>query len=298
MPAAFPFLGETLALLCALFWAFAVILFKKSGETAHPLGLNLFKNLLALVLFIPTLLFFHEPLLPRMPLFDLARFFLSGILGMAIGDTLFFMSLNRIGAGLSAIVGYMYSPLIIALSLFFLKECLTLLQILGIALILAALLLTSQIKVPEKIKRKTLFIGIILGVLSSAATAASIVLIKPLLAKTSLLWATAFRLFAGLIGVIFFILFMPERRRILGSTFTTKGLGYTIGATILGTYIALTVWLGGMKFTQASVAAPLNQLSNIFIFILSALLLKEPVNSKRIIAIIIAFTGALLVFIG
>ncbi len=298
MPVNFPFFGETLALLCALFWAFAVILFKKSGETAHPLGLNLFKNLLALILFIPTLLILKEPLMPRMRFCEFARFFTSGILGMAVGDTLFFMSLNRIGAGLSAIVGYMYSPLLISLSLIFLKESLTPLQILGIALILFALFLTSQIRVPQNIPRKTLFIGIILGVLSTLATAVSIILIKPLLAQTSLLWATAFRLLAGLMGVFFFILILPERKRVLASAFIKKGLGYAIGGTVLGTYIALTVWLGGMKFTLVSVAAPLNQLSNIFIFILSALILKEPVNFRRAIAIISAFTGALLVFIG
>jgi drug/metabolite transporter (DMT)-like permease len=42
----------------------------------------------------------------------------------------------------------------------------------------------------------------------------------------------------------------------------------------------------------------LNQLSNIFIFILAALVLKEPVTLRRLIAIILAFGGALLVFFG
>ncbi|MEO0099344.1 MAG: DMT family transporter, partial [candidate division WOR-3 bacterium] len=162
MPINFPFLGETLALLSALFWALAVIFFKKSGERTHPLGLNFFKNLFALILFLPTLTLLGEPLVPRVSLSEFALFFLSGLLGMAIGDSLFFASLNRIGAGISAIISYTYSPLLIGLSLFFLKENLRLIQILGIILILFALLLTTQIKLPEKVKKRTLLLGIAL----------------------------------------------------------------------------------------------------------------------------------------
>jgi len=298
MPINFPYLGQTLALLSAVFWAFAVILFKKSGETVHPIGLNLFKNLLAMVLFIPTMLIFRETFFRPIPFSEYAIFLISGVLGIAIGDTLFFMSLNRIGAGLTAIVGYMYSPSIILFSVLFLKESLNLLQILGVILILSALLSTTQIKLPKNLSRKALLIGILWGTLASIATAIGIVLIKPMLGKTPLLWATEIRLIAGFFSLLIITSFLPARKRIIASLLTTKGLGYTIGGTLVGTYIALVVWLGGMKYTQASIAAPLNQISNIFVFILAAMILKEPITLRRILAIIIAFGGALLVFLG
>lgn len=294
----FQYLGQTLALLSAIIWAFAVILFKKSGETVHPIALNLFKNLLTMILLLPTMAIFHETLFRPVPMSEYAIFLISGILGMAIGDTLFFMSLNRIGASISAIVGYMYSPSIIILSVLFLKESLSLLQILGVILILSALLSTTQIKLPENLNRKALLIGILWGVLSAASTAIGVVLIKPMLGKTPLLWATEIRLLAGFFSLLLITLFLPNRNRIIASLFTTKGLGYTIGGTMVGTYIALVVWLGGMKYTKASIAAPLNQISNIIVFILAAMILKDPVNLRRILAIIVALGGALLVFLG
>jgi drug/metabolite transporter (DMT)-like permease len=298
MHGTYPYLGQTLALLSAVIWAFAVILFKKSGETVHPIALNLFKNLFALILFLPTMAIFHETLFRSVPLSEYAIFLISGILGLAIGDTFFFMSLNRIGAGISAIVGYMYSPSIIILSVLFLRESLSLLQILGVILILSALLSTTQIKLPEKLSRKALLIGILWGVLSAASTGIGIVLIKPMLGNTPLLWATEIRLIAGFFSLLVITLFLPARNRIISSLFTIKGLGYTIGGTVVGTYIALVVWLGGMKYTQASIAAPLNQISNIFVFILAAMILKEPITLRRILAIIVAFGGASLVFFG
>ncbi len=294
----FPYLGQTLALLCAVFWAIAVIFFKKSGETVHPIGLNLFKNLLAMILIIPTMMVFRETFFRPIPFSEYAIFLISGILGMAIGDTLFFMSLNRIGAGLTAIVGYMYSPSIILFSVLFLKESLNLLQIVGVILILSALLSTTQIKLPKNLSRKGLLIGLLWGTLASIATAIGIVLIKPMLGKTPLLWATEIRLLAGFISLSIITLFLPSRKRIITSIFTTKGFGYTIGGSFFGAYLALIVWIGGMKYTQASVAAPLNQISNIIVFILAAMILKEPITFRRILAVIIAFAGAILVFLG
>jgi len=47
-------LGEIYSLTCAVIWG-CVILFRKSGETIAPVALNLFKNTVALLLFLVTL---------------------------------------------------------------------------------------------------------------------------------------------------------------------------------------------------------------------------------------------------
>ena len=51
-----PSFGEILALSSGLVWAVAVILFRISGRKVHPIGLNLFKTVLALVVMAPTML--------------------------------------------------------------------------------------------------------------------------------------------------------------------------------------------------------------------------------------------------
>src|SRR4030043_330957 len=58
---AYPSFGEMLALSSGLVWAIAVILFRISGRRVHPIGLNLAKCLLALVIIIPTLAVPGEP---------------------------------------------------------------------------------------------------------------------------------------------------------------------------------------------------------------------------------------------
>ncbi|HHS50722.1 MAG TPA: hypothetical protein ENN07_06355 [candidate division Zixibacteria bacterium] len=58
------------------------------------------------------------------------------------------------------------------------------------------------------------------------------------------------------------------------------------------------LWLAGMKFTQLSTVAVLQQTSNIFVFIFAALILKEKMTPLRILGIFLAVGGAVLVSLG
>jgi drug/metabolite transporter (DMT)-like permease len=155
--------GETLALATAIFWAIAVILFKKSGETVGPLGLNLFKNTLTLLLIPPTMLVFGQTLFRSASLNDYALLILSGVLGIGIADTLFFKSLNLLGAARSAIVDCLYSPVIIALSVIWLGERLTVAQAIGALVIVSAVFAIGREKGLVQITRHQLIGGILLG---------------------------------------------------------------------------------------------------------------------------------------
>jgi len=293
-----PYLGEALSLLTAAVWAFAIILLKKSGETVHPIALNLFKNLLAFVLFIPTIWLFGETLLRTVSINDYILLLLSGAIGIGIGDTLFFKSLNLLGAGLMAIVNCLYSPFIIGLAIIWLRESLTFLQVVGVTLIISAVLIATHKKGRVKINRKNLLWGIFYGVLAMATMAVGIVMIKPLLERSPLLWATEIRLFGGAVTLVLILLFHPARRKIIDSLISTRSWNYTITGSFFGAYIAMLVWLAGMKYTQASIASALNQTSIIFIFIFAGIILKEPINLQRVIGIILALIGSFLVLLG
>jgi drug/metabolite transporter (DMT)-like permease len=140
--------------------------------------------------------------------------------------------------------------------------------------------------------------GILYGILALATMTVSIVAIKPLLEQSPLLWAIEIRLFGGVIALALILIFHPARRPIIASLFSHHSWIYTISGSFFGAYVAMFVWLAGMKYTQASIAAALNQTSTIFIFIFAAFFLKEPINLKRTIGIILAFIGSFLVLFG
>ena len=294
------YMGEVLALLTAVVWAIAVILFKKSGEAVHPIGLNLFKNTLAVVLLIPTFWLFGESLFHRAPVEDYLLLLASGALGIGIADTLFFKGLNTLGAGLMAIVICLYSPFIIAMSILFLNETLTLWQFLGAVLIISAVLLVTVEgrSGSNRGNRRNVLKAFLWAVLAEACTATGIVMIKPLLTRSPLVWVTEIRLLGGIFILFIVLFFHSQRRGILQSIRSPQRWGYTISSSITGAYGAMLLWLAGMKYTQASTASALNQTTSIFIFILAALFLREKITLSRVIGIILGVCGAILVTFG
>lgn len=288
-------IGETIALLTAVTWAAAVILFKKSGETVHPIGLNMFKNVLALVLFLPTMWILGGTLWRAAPLGEYGLLLLSGALGIGLADTFYFKSLNTVGAGMMSIVGCLYSPFIIALSMAWLGESLSWWQLIGAFAIVSAVLIATLERRAKTIDRPTLIKGFLWGALAQAANACGIVMIKPLLDRSPLLWVTEVRLIGGVVVLLLVLAVHRSRGEIVRSVRSRQRWVYTLTGSLTGGYLAMVMWLGGMKYTQASIAAALNQTASIFMFIFAAFFLKEPVTKYRVIGIILAIAGVMMV---
>ena len=291
-----PHLGEFLALASAAVWAVAVILFRISGRTISPFALNLFKNTLALLLFLPLLPLLGKPFLPAASAADYALLLISGFLGIAVSDTLFLTALNLLGASLLAIIDCVYSPFIIVLSYFFLGERLNPWQFLGVLLIAAAIAVMAWKSTGEngKVPRRDLLRGTVLGILAMLTVAVGIVMIKPMLAHTDVFWATAMRLVGGIGGLVLALPFHPRRRTVLAPLFDVSQWKVLVPASILGSFFSLLFWVAGMKFTLASIAAVLNQMNVIFVFILAAVFLKEKATPWKIASVALAFIGAFL----
>ncbi len=290
-----PHLGEALSLVSALLWAFSVILFRIGGKNVHALGMNLFKNVLSLAFLFLTLIVLGQPVWPALPWSHYVLFIASGIIGIAVSDTLFFLALNILGAELLAIVDCSYSPFVIGLSFLFIGERMDGRQSLGAILIVLAVFLITQKKSDALLPRKLLLTGVGLGVLSMFTTAAGIVMVKPLLGGTSFLLASFIRMVGGTLSIGAFLFFHPKRKAILEPLVRLENIKILAPASVLGSYLSLMIWMGGMKYTQASVASAINQLNTIFIFILAAIFLKERITPLKLAAVIFAFAGAFLV---
>ncbi len=293
------YLGEIFALAAPLSWSIAVILFHKTGRVVPPLALNLFKNSVAFVLFLLTMFLVREPIVRSHPVSLYFLLLTSGVIGIGISDTLFFMTLNRVGAGTQAIINTSYSPSIILLSFFFLGERLSPLQLLGVAFILLAVLsLAWPTKGPKHLSRRTIVVGILLGLATTLTQAVSIVMVKPVLAEIPLLWANLWRLAGGLLTSILLIGFLPGLSIGLKSLKNVAIWPSMIPGAVMGTYVSLLFWLGGMKYTLASTAAALNQTATLWTFVLAVLVLHEPLTRGRLLGLCGGLAGVALVTFG
>ncbi len=291
-------MGEIFALSTALVWAFAVILFKKSGEKIPPFALNFFRVAVASLLFVLTFVIMREPLWGRAPLKDYLLLVLSGFLAIAISDTLFHKCLNMVGAGINAIVDTLYSPFIVFFAFTLLGERFSFWHYAGMVVIVTGVLVTTRVDPPAGSTRRQLIVGIVYGVFSMATLGLGIVIAKPVLDRSPVLWATAVRQIGSLLTMIPALAIPAVRREALMTFRPQRHWKFMMPATVLGSYLALIFWIAGMKYTQAGVAAILNQTSSIHILIFASIFLKEPFTKHKAIAAALAVAGVLMVSFG
>ena len=294
-------LGQTCALLAAVAWAYALVLFKQSGERIAPVPLNLFKNTLALILFIPTMaleLAFVSgsfAALQESFLGDVCILMLSGIIGIAIADTLLFYALNLIGVGLLVIVDCSYSPAVLLVAWLLLCETLAPIHYVGGALIIAGVFIASGHTPPAGRTRAQITGGVLLALLSIATMAVGIVIAKPILKDFPLVSATALRLAAGTVFLALFALLGSKRKQNWTVFRPSESWRFAVPGAVLGSYAAMVFWIAGFKYTYVTVAAVLNQTSVIFAGIFAVIILKEAFGPRKIAAVVLALAGTLVV---
>lgn len=292
-------LGKILALLCAVVWAGAVILFKLAGDKIRPLALNVYKTTLTAIILLPLLLLSGAPLIPpAISSSHLLALAASGILGIAVSDTLFFACLNRIGAGMTAIVDCLYAPFVMTATWLFLFQKPRLEQIGGAALIISAVLVAAYKKSDNALPAKRIVSGILYGSAAMAIMAVSIVLMRPVLDQAPIFWVTEMRLVAAMIALLGMLAWQKNRRQLLAPLWQKGSRHFAFWGSILGNLISMTLWVAAFKFTAVNSAAVLNQTNTVFVVIMATIFLKEAFTCRRLLAIILAVAGSLLVLLG
>ena len=285
-------IGEVYALICALIWATAIILFKHAGNSMSADSLNMIKNWIGVFLFVPTAFIIEGAVLPTLTISQWTIVALSGYFGIAVADGWFLNALRHLGAARTAIVACLYSPFVVVLSIVFLGERLVWWKWGGVLLILVGILLVVYQKEQQKISKEVLTKGILLAAAAVFLTAVGVVAMKPILSTDGFFWLITIRLFAGAFGLTMFLIFKGELTQLVSVVrYENHKWGTIILASIFGTYLAMTFWLAGFKYADASVASVLNELSNIFIVIMAWLFLKEPFTRQKAFGVLLSFIG-------
>ncbi len=306
--------GELFSLLAAATWAVGVILYRQLGLRLPPLSLNFLKNLLVFGALLPLALILDAHAWPALSGTDIALALVSGLIGIAVADTLYFKALNALGAARMGIIGNSYSPLVVVLSLFYLGERLDAQQWLGFALVSGGVLLVvwpprmrmrpdvrhAPDALPEALSGAAeasltppLHLkGALTGLLSILLMAISIVMIKPTLEAHPLLPITLVRMVGALAGMLAISALRGGWRRLWPESGRIDWL--RLGAAALfGQALSMLFWLAGYKLTDASVAAILNETASVFILLLAWVWLRERPGRRGLFGVALTLAGVL-----
>jgi drug/metabolite transporter (DMT)-like permease len=278
-------------------WALAVVLFRRSGESMPPCELNLSKNILAASLMLPTIVLWHGLALPQFTAQEVLVLLVSGLLGIALGDTLYFRALNLLGAGRTGIVSSLLSPFVIVLSALFLGERLAPWQWAGFVLVMAGILLVTWRRQRREVDSEDLRRGVLLGVAAIMAMAVGVVMVKGILETRPFMWVAQARLLGGLAGMLLLVTLRGHWGRVMHTYRQPHRWGITLWAGGLGGYFSMMLWLAGYKLISASEASIYNEAQGAFIVLFAWLILGEPIGLRKLAGLGLTLAGVLVMLL-
>lgn len=299
------FQGELAALVAALCWAISSTVYGYLGAKIPRIGLNLLKGTLAIALLLITLLIQSilqvEPNLFQWNSISLGLLILSGVIGIAIGDTAFFNCLNILGARKALLMETLAPPLTAVLALIFLHENLSFTAWTGILLTVLGVAWVITERVSEQSSTSSnLGLGLGFGLLAafSQSTGATLSRLALTQMEISPLWSTLWRMVGGVSVLLLCLPFYRSTLPFIVNTIKSKSiLGGIFIATFLGTYLGIWLQQTSLKFTAAGIAQALSSTSPLFILPIVAVL-GERISGRAILGVIISLVGITLIFRG
>jgi drug/metabolite transporter (DMT)-like permease len=291
--------GGWAALIAALLWSIAAVIFGGLAGQISPLGLNLAKGLVAIT-FLSLTMALNDRLLPAISptisLVPLLILLASGVIGIGIGDTFYFAALHQIGARRTLLMKILAPPIAAIVSFGLLGEQLTGLACLGMAVtIVGVAWVISERNRDQSVHPNPR--GILFAFLAALTDAIGAVLSRMALSESSIdpLWSAWVRLVGG--AIIVGMLIVWQRQPIVlptkwGEAKTNmRRLVLTIViVSFFSTYLGIWLQQVALKTTAAGIAQTLGATSPLFVLPIVALQ-GERVTIRSVLGASVALVG-------
>ncbi len=293
------FTGELAGLGAAVMWAIASVLYRRLGSNVPPLALNLYKGIVTIAMLLVALVV-REELWSAISTRAWVLLLISGIIGIGIGDTAFFATLNRLGERRTVLMAETLAPPMATLiALVFLSEVLPLAAFVGIALTVAGVAWVIVERTPAApIESSNLKMGIAAGLLAALCQSVGAVLSRAALTQTEVgpLWSSLIRIVGGIILLIFWlpaarIPYFPQSVR------SARLWRFIALTTFIGTFMTLVLQQVALQHTPAGVVQTLLATSGLFILPLVAFR-GEAVSLRAVFGAVVTIVGVGLLFVA
>lgn len=318
--------GELAALGGALLWAIASTIYAQAGQTVVPLVLNVTKGVVAIAFMLITLAL-QQSVLPSLDAREWLLLIGSGIVGIGIGDTVFFMALNSIGARRTILLEALAPPLAALLAIAFLGEVLgwaayggIVLTVVGVTWVVLERTAKTTESTPDKPPESSQNAevssakpqtstptaryrqGLLYALLAALCQATGAVMTRAALVDTTIspLWSGLIRLVAGtgLAAILVIALLGSHRmeRRVFQPLRSLSFLGLIAVTAFGSTFLAIWLQQTALKFTATGIAQALTSTSPLFV-IPFAMMMGDRITVRSVLGVLVALGGIWLLFL-
>jgi len=293
-------IGELAALGAAVSWAISALFYKKALEGAKPISANIIRlavtgGLLLLVVAIVGRLGVLTSI--SMELFVLAS--VSGIIGLGIGDTLYFVSLKSIGVSRAVPLTCIYPLFSLLWAVLVFGEQITVTVALGaIVIVLGVLFLSRSPQADVREGRKAL-LGVVIAVATALLWSVSISLMNLAVREAPDLdhaFIVSTVRVAAIGGLMLAVSPIVDRR--MG--FLRVGRKAAVASIVGGVFaLGLGWFLLSYSFTLTSqaISVPISSTTPLFSTLAAVLLLREKATVRNVFGSIMIVLGIFLLFL-
>jgi drug/metabolite transporter (DMT)-like permease len=279
------------ALGSAASWALGSVLFRRLGDHVSPVALTFAKGTVGtLLLGIAVGVTGYHAMNTGVWLLLI----LSGLLGIALGDTFFFRALNHLGAQAVVILFSLGQVLTMVLAVLWLGERPTPLDWVGIAMVLCGVTVVLWSKISGD-DRRTSIVGSVYGLISVLAMAVSVIVAKEALATTGSVQATFIRMLSGTVGIFLFGKVTGQLAEGLDALRRPRLFGFFLFSVVIVTFGGFWLSMVAIAHVDVVIANTLNGTEPLFVLPLAALLLKEKITPQLVFGSVATVSGIALI---
>lgn len=278
--------GIVAALGSAASWSLGTLLFNRV-ERLSAFALTLVKGVMSVALLAA--LAFAVERAGGLDALSFAYLAASGVLGIAIADTLFFAALQSIGPRALVLVSTLGQVFTVLLAVVLLGEPIGPRELGGVALVLAGV--AAGVFPDPSAPRTQSARGILLGIASVLCMSVSAILTKQGVRSASTVDATLVRMAAGTAGMVVVGALTGQLGPWLAPVRHTAVLGQLFVAVCVITFGGFWLTVVAFKYSTVTVASSLIATEPLFILPLSALFLRERITTRAVTGAAVATAG-------
>lgn len=293
------YLGEIAAIVTAVSWTITALFFQAASRRIGSLVVNLWRLVLAGVLYMVYTRIVHGIWLPVADAHAWTYLGISSLIGYVLGDFFLFKSYEYISSRTTMLIFTIAPPIAALFSWFMLDERLTLSNLLGMAIVLAGVFLVILFREnhddEERLHRRK---GIIYAVLGAIGQGIGSVFSKIGMGDMDPFVASQMRVLIGIVGFLLVITAMKRWGKVKASLSDVRGLSLTSLGAFFGPFIGVGLSLVALQHIPVGVAATLMSTMPVFILAPSVLVFKEKLNFREVIGAFVAVGGILVFFLA
>ncbi|MBN2638062.1 MAG: DMT family transporter [Bacteroidales bacterium] len=293
-------LGESAALLTAIFWTVSALAFEGATKRTSPFAVNLIRLVFGLI-FLGTMTFFTRDHVFPVDASVHAWIWLglSGIVGFILGDYFLFSSYPIIGSRMAMLLMTLAPPIAALLGWIILGETINIKGFAGMALVLSgiAIAVWNKPKKNEKARLRYPLRGLIYGFLGAVGQGGGIVLSKFGMGSYNAFAATEIRIIVSIAGFFIIIAFL-NRWKNIAKTFSNKPAmkGIVVGS-IFGPFLGVSFSLLAVQNISSGIASTIMAMVPVFIILPSVVIYKQKVTAAEVAGAFLSVIGVALFFV-